>query len=677
MATVTAQDVIKKFMRSLDTTTASATAALDTAVKVASGGYFQNIGAAVNQMIADCQTVNNATKFLKTFCGINLGNKDTGAITGFDAGGSNVKTAKSVVPESGKLHDFTGNSFKVDGLTIQLASVSNGYKLSNLTVDKLTAAQKYIWQALETWWAKGALDLIAASYGNNFGFSSKSSATVKKLYVGFVSNNTSQLATTLTYPGTSGNVDKLALIINMKKFDSLIIGDANGKSSDAKTFYLDRTLAHEFTHIVMNANIQNGWKLPQFVKEGMAELTHGIDDERTSTIKSLAGNVASLAGALDLSKSTTSNAYSGGYMFLRYFAKQAAQNYGTANNSPTAKLCAMAGVTLSGTNLTIGSAFANDTLDLTAYPAIKTVNAKNFGGGMKIVGNKFANSIVGGNGSDSLSGGKGSDTLKGGVGNDKLYGGSGNDSLDGSAGSDILSGGTGNDTLFANTGNDTLSGGKGKDVFIYSGGNDIISDYAVGDTIRVASGTISETSLVGKNVVFTIGNGSLTVKNAKNKTIALIDSAGESSSTVVSDRMTVTDSTASPVTVAPYVKIVDASARTTAVKIVGNGLNNSIVGGSGDDTLSGGSGNDSLWGGNGSDTFIYAAGDGKDIIYGFGSDDLLKITGAFSASYSKSKNSVAFKVGSGSVTLKNFGATTTFHVNDTTYRLSGGKLTAK
>ena len=141
--------------------------------------------------------------------------------------------------------------------------------------------------------------------------------------------------------------------------------------------------------------------------------------------------------------------------------------------------------------------------------------------------------------------------------------------------------------------------------------------------------------------------------------------------------MTVTDSTASPVTVAPYVKIVDASARTTAVKIVGNGLNNSIVGGSGDDTLSGGSGNDSLWGGNGSDTFIYGAGDGKDIIYGFGSDDLLQITGDVTASYNRSKNSVAFKVDTGSVTLKNFGATTTFHVNDTTYRLSGGKLTAK
>ena len=43
---------------------------------------------------------------MKTYCGIDLTNDDTGAITGADAGGSVVnKTATSIVPEDGDLTD--------------------------------------------------------------------------------------------------------------------------------------------------------------------------------------------------------------------------------------------------------------------------------------------------------------------------------------------------------------------------------------------------------------------------------------------------------------------------------------------------------------------------------------------------------------------------------------------
>ena len=101
-------------------------------------------------------------------------------------------------------------------------------------------------------------------------------------------------------------------------------------------------------------------------------------------------------------------------------------------------------------------------------------------------------------------------------------------------------------------------------------------------------------------------------------------------------------------------------------------------GGAGNDSLWGGDGNDSLWGGNGKDTFIYAAGDGKDVIYDFDSTDMLKITGTFSASYNKSKKEIYFKVGSTSnaITLKDFTATS-FNVNDKNYKISGTKLVKK
>ena len=89
----------------------------------------------------------------------------------------------------------------------------------------------------------------------------------------------------------------------------------------------------------------------------------------------------------------------------------------------------------------------------------------------------------------------------------------------------------------------------------------------------------------------------------------------------------------------------------------------------------GGAGNDSLWGGDGKDTFIYSSGNGKDVIFGFANDDLLEISGDWTATYNASKNTIAFKVGStaSAITLKDFTATT-FNVNSTAYRISNNEF---
>ncbi|MBR0287390.1 MAG: hypothetical protein IJQ82_00265, partial [Selenomonadaceae bacterium] len=72
-------------------------------------------------------------------------------------------------------------------------------------------------------------------------------------------------------------------------------------------------------------------------------------------------------------------------------------------------------------------------------------------------------------------------------------------------------------------------------------------------------------------------------------------------------------------------------------------------------------------------------GDGQDIIYGFDKTDLLQITGTFSASYSKSKKEIYFDVGktTNAITLKDFGSTSTFNIDGTTYKISGSKLVKK
>jgi Ca2+-binding RTX toxin-like protein len=148
---------------------------------------------------------------------------------------------------------------------------------------------------------------------------------------------------------------------------------------------------------------------------------------------------------------------------------------------------------------------------------------------MNIMGNNLANSIKSGAGSDIIFGGDLNDTIYGGSGEDKIYGDAGNDKLYGDAG---------NDTLFGGLGNNTLTGGNGSDVFVYEGGNDVITDYAAGDSIKISSGKISKTSYSGKNLVFSIGDSTLTVKNAKGKQITVTDSNGNTTTQIYSGTQT-------------------------------------------------------------------------------------------------------------------------------------------
>ena len=114
--------------------------------------------------------------------------------------------------------------------------------------------------------------------------------------------------------------------------------------------------------------------------------------------------------------------------------------------------------------------------------------------------------------------------------------------------------------------------------------------------------------------------------------------------------------------------------------ITARGKKISISGGEGNDsikifgnaTVTGGKGNDSLWGSSYADNFIYSSGDGKDVIYGFDDKDTLTLDGLdFKASYKN--DAITFKVDDGSITLKDFTATT-FNVNGDTYKISGTKL---
>ena len=677
---VTQQEVIQKFMGVLDTVNTDGIGRLNQAVSIASGGYFSNISAAINQMVTDCQNASSANDFLVNYCGINLSNSDTGAVIGSDMGGSATKTAQSIVTESGSVNNFTGNSFTTNGLTVQLASFDYHMNPTNISYSSLSNnTQRYIWQAYQTWWVSGGLNLVAQSYGNNYSFGTGSSATVNKIYFGFERENSGTMATTYFWTNrNSGEVYQLAMTVNMRNYDSLIIGNSDGKISGRDDFYLDRVLAHEFTHAVMAANINYFGGLPNLIAEGMAEMTHGTDDDRYDEILDLANSPSALRNALSINYDSY-DSYAGGYMFLHYLAKQSADHSGTSSvsgggsmsaiisgsNNAGGSVTTQRGVTIKSNVLTADKTFDEDMIDLSTYPSTVTkVNATALTTGTMIIGNTKADSISAGKGNDTVSGNTGNDTILGGAGNDILFGDAGNDNVNGDAGNDTISGGYGNDTL---------TGGAGSDVFIHMAGNDFITDYtARQDKIKLVNTAILSSSISGSNVVLTTSNGTINVKGGKGKSITVIDKDGEETTTVYggasasdssvaglsvkSGVLTATAAfTGDEINLADYatnVTKVNASALTRGVSIIGGAGNNSLKGGSGADTLSGGAGNDTLYGGAGSDVFVYDGGSSYIADYTAGQDKIKLASGSITGASLKSSD-VILKIGtSGNITVK-------------------------
>ncbi|MBR1858201.1 MAG: hypothetical protein IJ797_01725, partial [Selenomonadaceae bacterium] len=320
---ITPQAVIKKFMSALDKTNLKGEEALDQAVQASSS--FGSIREVIQNMVDDCKRVNNADHFLRDCCSIILDNADTGAITGWDAGTSIVKDSENIVSEEGAVQVFNGRSFTVDGLTINVPPAQN-------------ATQQNIINGLYTWWAKNALDLVEQSYGSDYRFDNPN-ASVREMKVEFVNDNTSALALVgSTYNVVTGRAVSLTLRINMKYYNDLKEDNVNGVSDynqgNIRAGYLDRTLAHEFTHAVMAANIDHFNNLPAYFKEGTAEMTHGISDERRIDMETLAGDpnklLASLAPHADAYQivvdGVNAPSYAGGFMLLNYFAKRVANS---------------------------------------------------------------------------------------------------------------------------------------------------------------------------------------------------------------------------------------------------------------------------------------------------------------------------------------------------------------
>ena len=302
--------VVVDFMSYLDNANLSAQEALDGAINYASGGLFSGESDLISSFLADM-----ASGDLLDITGINLSNADTGAITGLDAGGEKEKNAVSIVPEDG--NPYTGGvpsgTTYINGLTVTWPDTGSD------------SAKQAIAKALNNQWLSLCTDLIQESYELNF---TDPGTTVRSMTVNLDAvMDTSTLALVKsTYNTVTGETIGLELQVNMDYYGNLDLSDENGAvAGDPNQLYLDRCIAHEMVHALMAANIKHFAQLPKYIKEGAAELVHGIDDYRKSKIEAMVSDQAKLKNALENSNTAPDDdAYAAGYMILRYMAHQAA-----------------------------------------------------------------------------------------------------------------------------------------------------------------------------------------------------------------------------------------------------------------------------------------------------------------------------------------------------------------
>ena len=598
------RDVIKYFMNSLDVTTFSGVTALNSAVKACSS--FESFQSVIDQLISDCQSATSADSFLEEKCGIILDNTDTGAITGSDAGGDTIKTAESIVPESGNASYPSGTTFTKRGLTVIVPEK-----------DTLTTDQQTVVQGLYSWWIEEALKLIEESYGYNF---TAGDATVTQITLAFEDKPSSSTLAYVKNYSTSTNgsaylTTELTLTINMGRFKNLSASDVNGESNGS---YLDRTIAHELTHAIMAAKIDDYSYLPKFIKEGMAELTHGIDDERTSLIRELAGDSSRLATFLDVETDYSGSKfeeYAAGYIFLRYLAKQGAGDFsGGTGGTINYVLSADNNAVTTGGTYTIAEGFTG-TITINTAAAV-TIDGTGAGNLSDIdIFTRLTTADL---------------TIK-------------NLNITNETGSVITFGsGTGNKLTLAGTSNLQTSDTWAAVVNVGSG---LIVDGS--GALNLTAGT--QGSGIGYNS-YGDSTANIIIKNGSITTSTSMGAGIGSGSNGSIGNISITGGTV--VASSEWAAGVGAGWSGTVGNILFNGSNdddNISVNGN-NATISGGKGNDTIKSSGSNVLFVYDSGDGNDSIAGFDATSTLQVSENFSSV--KSGKNVIVTVDGGKITLQ-------------------------
>ncbi len=226
---------------------------------------------------------------------------------------------------------------------------------------------------------------------------------------------------------------------------------------------------------------------------------------------------------------------------------------------------------------------------------------------------------------------------RGGVQLGGVHGEDGADTLLGGQGGDSLFGGDGDDLLAGGEGADTLTGGAGLDVFHFTagGGRDVILDFsaAAGEVIRI-SGYSAYQSLtqVGADVLVVLSStDSLLLRGL---TLDAVTGAHfQFNAAPIGDAAPAPPRPGQPAQ-PPSTMMGDARnapivGEAGADTLAGTAQADVLHGLAGDDRITGGLGDDEMFGGLGADTFVYAFGDGNDVVYDFNltEGDIIRLDG--------------------------------------------------
>ncbi len=209
----------------------------------------------------------------------------------------------------------------IDQLNDNALVTFNGKYLFDGAADHTYSNEQTIMAALNTEWIENSLNLIARSTGLSF---EAGDPSVKEMTVKFEDISSGDQANALAWVTShfsSNTTNKLELTVNMNYYNNLVEGDVNGKSTKT-TAYLDRTIAHEMTHAVMSAGIEGFGGLYSCIKEGAAEVVHGIDDERRTKIQNLADSKKIYEKLTTSTTAEWNDTYAAGYVMFRYMAAQ-------------------------------------------------------------------------------------------------------------------------------------------------------------------------------------------------------------------------------------------------------------------------------------------------------------------------------------------------------------------
>ncbi|TAN52133.1 MAG: hypothetical protein EPN21_04780, partial [Methylococcaceae bacterium] len=278
-------------------------------------------------------------------------------------------------------------------------------------------------------------------------------------------------------------------------------------------------------------------------------------------------------------------------------------------------------------------------------------------GNDRLTGSSDQDSIDGLAGNDTLSGLQGDDVLIGNLGNDALSGGQGNDTLSGDAGEDTLDGGAGADSLGGGTGNDryridhagdsvletsqagtdtvqsaisllALFGGvENLELMGFAnlnGGGNELANRLTGNpgNNRLFGGAGADTLLGGAgNDTLDGGDGADNLQGGDGADIYYVGSAQDKVTEPAAGKGVDTVISSVDYTLKDNLETLQLAGG-TAVRAIGNGLDNTLTGNGAGNLLAGKAGNDSIDAGGGNDSL---SGDGGDdvLIGGAGADRAL------------------------------------------------------